>query len=285
MLYPKNVEISKMVMENMTTFLGRKVEVYRSTDMVATGQYFTTDKEPAYFELVIFDYHQSMNMFYLRYPNTEYYIELTGLFSNSRGNMKKGGGRNKIEEIVQPRIFSGKQRMAYIGIMKHEDQAIIQFGYNDGDFNFLTRVSPILIGKYECESIFKEVFQRKYIPIPNYRSVEYSFKTEDNNYIIVDASVSNYSYDDLNFHYGNLESGMVRGTIINFTRYRDGGTTIFNVFIDGKDNHFYTPATIFNDDRKPTWNGKKIEKVDATTLKLITKSLNLFLENEFEPLT
>ena len=293
MLYRTDLEkISQMPMGDMSEHKGRKVELYRSCNPDIIGRYFAGDKGPAKFEVLVFEYHQSKERIFIRYPNSNFFIPIVGGFGTSRGSMMEGGGEDVIGEIINPLIRRGKHFVQYIGVNVHETEMFLQFGWNEGEFNFLRRIAAANMAKYDNfvsgennDALIEEALGRKYIKIPDFRKIEYAFMTVDENFILTDRSVHNYQYETLRCWFGN-SSGMKEGKIKNFGRARDGGSTKFQVVIEeDKETHdFYSP-TPFNPELKATWDGKEIIPIDITRqeeLIQVLKSQGVVMEMEIK---
>ncbi len=284
-------KISLMPFGNMEEFRGSSVEVYQSCNPKLTGKYFgnrNRDEEtPAILEIVIFgfDSKKEVNEIFIRFPNSDIYIPIIGGFGFCRGSMREGGGRNIIGEIIDPKIRKNrkgieKQFMDYITINVHETELFLQFGYKEGEFNFLKRVAFHNLSQWDKsikssnnENILNEFYSRKYLKSPDFRSIGYGFITEQKDFIITDQSKYNFQYETIRCWYGNLSS-MKEGKITNFARYRDGGTTTFDVLIDGITYNFFSP-TPFDKDAKATWNNKEIIKLDETQIAVLLGVLQI----------
>ena len=252
----------------MSQFKTRKFDVYRSANQTLTGQYFTQDRKPAFFELIVFDYGWDGHQFYLRYPETDYYVELRGHTGSSWGTMTECHLRNVVEEVINPYMYEGVLRKKNVTVYKHETEAIIMFGSATSGLNFLSRmVNPDI----------NEIMSREYIPLPTYRAVHYSLVTPDNNYIIVDADDNIFTYEGMNCYYGNLHNGIKKGKISNFVRYRDGGTTLFDFELNGETYSFFYPTRLGSTDKVPTWNDAPLIEMGDDLKTLICSQLDITL--------
>lgn len=245
------------------------MEIYRSIDKDATANYFANDKtKEAYFEVVIFGYKYGRHEIYIKYPDAEFYVEVFGGSGSSHGDMKHYQGRVLIEEKVKPFIFENVLQPNLIKMFKHDQHLLLNLDATySGDFNFLERIA-LVNDKYNSYESFglREVevaLHTPFVPIPNDRELAYTYMTDDNNYIIVDQSAYNFSYDSMRCFYGNIKDGIKEYKMNNFVRYKDGGTSMFNIVIDGKVCEFYSPSG-FNKEKVPTFDNKVITKFIPT---------------------
>lgn len=92
----------------------------------------------------------------------------------------------------------------------------------------------------------------------NDRSPEYLFKRPgQNQYIYVDASKYNYSYESFRMYVG-APKRMNKRMIADVHRLRDGGTT----YIKTKDGETLFSPAAFDPSRKPKWNEFPLERLD-----------------------
>lgn len=273
MIYGKQIEqLATRPMKDMSIHSKRKIEVYRSSNPELTGEYygklFKDSKEPAFFELAFFEYEWGKSQIFLRYPHSDFFIEMTGGTGSSWGNMTSTGGRNYTEEEISDDDRYKKGKEARFTLLKHDTHAVISFG-SGTSFNFLTKV--------EDAAIIKEVFSRKYLPLPDKRQIAYAYVTSDNKYIIQDRPVTNGVASRTWF--GSIVDGMKLVQIENEITYRDGVTTYFDMIIDGVTHKFYSP-TPFNQELKATLDGNVIKKVDDETIRVLAVALGIELETK-----
>lgn len=278
MLHKKTLdEIVHLAIETLENRFTESFEVYRSIDKNNTAQYFSDDKTiESEFEIIIFRYNYSKQHVYIKYPDANFYIEMCGGYGSAHGTIMTYNLRNIIAEKQHPFIYEGVLQAKNEKILKHDDYAVYSFGLSD--FNFLKRVANI--NKQNCNDVefgrelIDEISNRKFIPLPDEKDIAYSLVTDDNSFIIVDQSAHNFAYETMRCFYGNFKDGIKEGKIINFARYRDGGTTTFSFIINNEEHEFYYP-TSFKKELKPTWNKKKVTEIPKETLDIITTQLGI----------
>ncbi len=272
----ENAHLATMQMENRPL---DRLEIYRSIDANKTGIYFGSDRNiPAWFEVVIYGYSCNKHSVYVRYPDTDFYIEMIGSPGSSHGSITHCHIRSVLEEKLHPFIYEGKLKAANQLILKHDDYAVYKF--DSLDFNFLQRVANINDSSNDLDfgyDFVSQMLRRKFIPLPQERTIVYSYLTNENKFIIVDQDAYNFTYEGMRCFYGNLSDGIKLGTMVDFQRYRDGGTTVFNFIINGKVHEFYHPSKLGdnNKDKVPTWDGKEMFEIPPATVDLITQSLKI----------
>lgn len=275
---------------DLSQFKQRDVELFRSSDQNETAIYFTEveyeqrKKAKAFFEILRFGLDGGDHQLYIRFPNTDYFIEMIGGgFGSGRGDMKTATGKN---------IWEDKHK-APITIYSHNNDLILLIGRMDWtpEFNFMTRVARYDKGNpfnspYPNETFinFKEIekaLSMKYLKIPeSIRKIEYCYKTKEGTpkFFVVDYPACNFKYDNHRFFV--IENEVVKEfTIKNFVRYRDGGTTIITVIDEnGIEHKFFSPTSLPEKTLCEKWD--EIELVEATKEEKskLTELLNLDIE-------
>jgi len=159
-------------------------------------------------------------------------------------------------------------------LYKHENHLLVELDSTyRGDFNFLERVAFVnphpLDKNNEWKSdydVYNEFIASKFIPLPDAKDIAYKFKTSDGNLIIVDQSAYNFTYESMRCFFGNIKDGIKQGKISGFERYRDGGTTNFDVTIDGIVHKFHSPSRLGKkaDSYNPTWDGVTMTETEIS---------------------
>jgi hypothetical protein len=258
----------EQIFGKLSEFEGRSVTLFRSSDQHNTSVYFTNDENKrtskSFFEILHFQYDFRYNELFIRFPNTDHFIELRGGSSSSRGNMNNGIAEN---------VWEDHKRL--ISIFEHDGDMFIRFG-EYGDFNFLK-----IVGRYcNTDDIFKynessydsnlnlneieNALKKDYLKLPmNVREISYMSKTTDfiPTYYIVDYPKYNFSY---NQRLRKIENNVIKEyNIDSFQRYKDGGTTRIKFSDENNIEHvlFY-----------PTRLGKKedVDLIDDKQLVAVT---------------
>lgn len=251
--------------ESLSKFKGRDIELFRSSNLKATAEYFTDlaykqiGNAEAYFELIRFEISDGDHQIYVRYPNTDYFVEMyDGGWGSGIGNMLISNGENIWEDDYK-KPFQ---------IYSLDNDLLLTLGRSIVSFNFMKRISfhskwnkfDILYTTKNYEEI-ERVLSMNYLKIPDsIRSLEYCYKIEDKvpTYFITDFPKYNFKYDNHRFFIikdKNIEQLKIK----LFERYRDGGTTIIKV-IDSKEKEhiFYTPSLFNLTKLNTTWDDNNI---------------------------
>ena len=259
------------IFKPLSAFKNRDVELFRSIDPNNTAIYFTDvpsekrSSAKAYFELLRFGYESGENsLVYIKYPNTNYFIECHDFASgSSRGNMVSNSGQNIWESYKSE-----------LKIHSHDDNLVLLIGKYVTEFNFMKRVASYNKGNrfskpYPNESFnnyseIEKALECKYLELPmNIRTISYSYKLKGTEkYILVD-------YPAYKFHYTNQRFFLIEENnipkqldIINFERYRDGGTTYITVIDSEGNSHLMYSPTSFNKGKIATYD--ELELIETT---------------------
>ena len=275
---------------DLSEFAKRDVEFFRSSDQNETAIYFTEVEygnrktAKAFFEVLRFGLGGGDHQLYVRFPNTDYFVEMIdGGFGSGRGDMLEASGKNVWKDDDNSRIT----------IYSHNNDLILLMGESDfvPEFNFMKRVASYDKGNpfnqpYPNETFvnFKEIeeaLSMKYLKIPeNVRKIEYCYKTKDANpkYFVVDYPAYNFKYDNHRFFV--IENENVKEFVIkSFVRYRDGGTTIITVTDEnGTEHKFFSPTSLPEKTLCEKWDETELIEVSETEKQKLTKFLNLDLE-------
>ncbi len=246
-------ELSKFLTEK------RDVELFRSSDLHNTAIYFTETEnkrnEKAFFELLRFSLEGGDHQVYIRFPNTDYFVEmLDGGMGSGRGNMMQSEGKD---------VWKDKDSAPF-SVYSHDKNLVLLFGRIDWtpEFNFMTKVAEYDKGNpfnrpYPQETFvnyeeIEKALSLKFLKIPeNIRKIGYAFKTLGTvlKYIVVDYPAYNFKYENQRFRViENGENQVKEYKIKSFQRYRDGGTTII-IAIDenGNEHKLFSPQQMFDD--------------------------------------
>jgi len=272
----------------LSQFKTRDVELFRSSDQNETAIYFTEveyekrETAKAFFEILRFGLDGGDHQLYIRFPNIDYFVEMGGDgFGSGRGDMKKETGKN---------VWENQYKEPFT-IYSHNDNLILLIGKTDytPEFNFMTRVASYNKGNpynspYPNETFvnydeIEKALSMKYLKIPEtIRKIEYCYKTKDEipKYFVIDYPAYNYRYD--NHRFFMIENNVLREfEIKDFTRYRDGGTTIITVIDENNNEHkFFYPTLLPTKTLCEKWDDIELIEVDETEKIKIIKFLNQF---------
>lgn len=264
----KKLEVEKEFGQ-LSEFHGRDIEVYRSANPKNTALYFVeTERDDrkdvsAFFELIKFgddgDHHV-----YIRFPNTDYFVEMVGGGHGSgRGTMITASGQN---------VWETKYKMDF-KVMYHSPQLLLMIGDVLPEYNFMEKIAgydkgnPFNANYPQVTSVnmneVERVLSMKYLKLPSsVRVMEYIFKTKEEKprYFCTDYPAYNFNYD--NHRLRVIEGDVITDLVIDkFVRYRDGGTTI----ITTKDGHkLFSPQTMFpvEGELTPKWDDIELVAVE-----------------------
>jgi len=236
----------------------RDVELFRSSDMENTATYFTdidNDKEQKvnpFFELLRFGLEGGDHQVYVRFPNSEYFVEmLDGGMGSSHGNMMTANGKN----------VWGRFEKEFT-IHSHDTNLILVL--DDIKFNFMKKVASYDKGNpfdrpYPNETFvnyeeIEKALSLKFLKLPeNIRNIQYMFKTlgTELKYIVVDCPAYNFKYDNHRFRVIENGTEVKEHLIKSFQRYRDGGTTIIKIIDEnGVEHTLFSPQKMFPTEKK-----------------------------------
>ena len=292
-LKENNMNVEKQFCD-LSQFKQRDVELFRSSDQNETAIYFTDveyndrKKAKAYFEILRFSLDGGDHQLYVRFPNTDYFVEMIGGgLGSGRGDMKQAAGKN---------VWEDKDKAPFT-IYSHNKNLIFLIGRTDWttEFNFMEKVASYDKGNkfnrpYPNETFvnFKEIekaLSMKYLKIPeSIRKIEYCYKTKDATpkYFVVDYPAYNFKYDNHRFFV--IENEIVKEFVIkNFVRYRDGGTTIITITDEnGFEHKFFSPTSLPEKILCEKWDD--IELIETTEKEKVelAKLLNLNLETDLK---
>jgi len=276
---------------DLSQFKGRDVELFRSSDLKNTAIYFTDgeyeyrEKAAEYFELLRFGLEGGDHQIYIRFPKTDYFVEMIeGGFGSGRGDMMDAQGKN---------VWEDKHKSPF-RIYSHGNNLILLIGRDDWtpEFNFMKKAASYDKGNpfnsnYPIETCYnihqiEEALSMKFLKIPeDVRRIQYCFKTKDENpkYFLVDSPAYNVRYNNHRFFI--IENEIPKEfEIKKFTRYRDGGTTIITLIDEnGIEHKFFSPQSMFGKTLVEKWDEEElIEATEEEKQKLAT-----LLELELEP--
>lgn len=261
----------------LSEFTGREVELFRSSDKNQTAIYFTKvkdgDRETAqsYFEILRFSYEGGNRQIYVRFPNTDYFVEMIGGCGSGRGDMQHSEGKNIWEDEFKSQMT----------IYSHNNDLIFIIG--KWEFNFMKRVAIFKKGENINYPEIEKALSLKYLKIPeNIRTIEYCYKTKDENpkYFLVDYPTYSFQYENLRFFV--IENEVARQyDIRKVDRYRDGGTTYIDVVDeDGNDHIYFSPTRFPPKTLYETYDDIELEEVTEEEKQNLIKLLSIEIEKK-----
>jgi hypothetical protein len=271
---------------NLSDFSERNVELFKSSDQNATAIYFTSydrnnrENVKAYFELLRFGSEGGNHQIYLKYPDTDIFVEIyKGRYESGQGTMLHAEGKNIWE----------KEHDKTINIYSHDDNLVLFIGKMNllSKFNFMTKVASYNKGnpfnqpypdkKFINYEEIEKVLSMKYLKIPDsIKTIEYCYKTDDEipKYFIVDYPTYNFQYK--NHRFFMIENNIVKEfKIKKFDRYKDGGTTIITVIDDNSIEHEFFSPTVFSKDLVEKWDNIELIKVTDEEKNKLVELLNI----------
>lgn len=241
----------------------KEIVLYRSSNPELTRTYY---KDGDYFEILSIGY-PGQGLF-IRYPGKEHFIRLFGGIGSGWGSMGGGSGKNvwcnKFDRDIQ--------------IFHHERDLCLKMGKWSSNVNFLTLVgkrtkdSPAFYKnnptseKPRGEDQLQEALDRQYLKLPlAIRTVAYMKKLKDVNeefFILIDYPTYHSSYETHRIRTIGKNRIIKEYKILEFERYRDGGTTEITLVDEQGDDHMFFSPTPFEKEKSSTWNGQEL--VDVT---------------------
>ncbi len=279
---------------NLSEFIGREVELFSSSDLINTAIYFTEVRgidrgnAKASFELLRFSLERGDHQIYVRFPGTDYFIEmLGGGMGSGRGDMTQSDGKNVWED----------KHTAPFTIYSCGDNLIFIIGRTDWtcEFNFMTRVASYNIGnpwdypypnpKWVNSQAIGLALEMKYLKLPDtIRTIQYCHKTKEPTpkYFLVD-------YPAYNFKYENHRVFVIEGDttkewpVKSFQRWRDGGTTKIIVSDEtGTEHILFYPTSMPEKTRPDKFDDIELVTVRTSVKERLVKLLNIELEPQPE---
>lgn len=286
------IEKTEKQFGDLSQFIGRGVELFRSSDQNNTAIYFTEheyaerEKMKAFFEVLCFDLYGGDHQLYIRYPNTDYFVEIYGGGSFS--------GRGALQESDGTNLWQDEFRRD-LRINKADDDMVMFIGDSLPEFNFLKRVGGIEksnqfthgdTDKYFNYDEVKKSLELKYLMIPtSIYKIEYAFIEEKTNFFVLSIFPAfNLKYDNHKLFAGT-KNDMKEYSIIDFKRYRDGGTTIITAKDNlGNEHILFSPQRGFPTKEKifPKWNDNELKEMDAFDANEIAHKLGIILSEKFK---
>ena len=241
---------------------------------------YSTDVNEESYELLIFDHQKGVtNTHYLRYPQTEYFIELFGGIKSSCGTKNQFSGSNiwkntKYEDKII--IYCDNDKICLIdnGIDFHFMKLI-------GDSNSTDRMNRAYLGA--------KIANVEYLKLPeDVYLIDEILKSDEiiPLYVVLYYPKYKCGYDQYKFKIIINSSDVIEHKITDHQVYRDGGTTyITTTDVNGIKHKFYSP-TPFNYDelvKPPTYDEVKLTKyITDQEREMVIRLLGIELAQKFD---
>jgi hypothetical protein len=272
----------------MSKFVDKDMELYRSSDGKNTSIYFCNSKDrftkTSFFELLIVDNTDV----YIRYPETDFFVQLYGVAYNSaHGSMKVGS----VQDVWENKFH--KQ----IDLHYHDQNMMLKIGGKFGKINFLNLVakkdkylselksSGKLINDHTAVLPFgeDELHQKmvmKFLQLPEeIREIAHAKKLVtpfETLFFIVDYPQYKPFYKNYRFRVIDEDRKVINYPIVDTTTYRDGGTTKIKVLDPSGNEHvFFYPSPLSFASKKCTWDGETLIDVPENELQELITLLNI----------
>lgn len=186
-------------------------------------------------DIVVFDYRPGRSTVFLRTSKDKHHRALVGSCKSAHSKNVDGEryqtAHYKLKDDGKElELYIAGKRAALVGLFRDPDLELTNFARSPMDLPFED--------------------------LPDLRTIEYLGKIHNHGAVLITCPVHNYSYDKLKC-YRVDHSGCFEEKILDFQRYRDGGTT---TFITDKGNKFYRPSS-FKKDGIHKWNNVPMEPV------------------------
>lgn len=277
-----NQKLTKAPKASMSIHRGREIDIYRSAPIP------NREGEQSPIEIVVFGYDLKnsgdRSEVFLKVPGSGVYIEMHGGGSSSGGGKTSRHIRNMVEEWLEPflinellvkrdlRFFTAGEDAFLLDLIDHWFMERIA---HDNDPERTYPSSPESFGIRHINTVLNS----EYVPLPERRTIAYAYETYNRNIILVDQSVSKFSYEGMRCWYGYRNS-MKEVKMENFARYRDGGTTHFEFELDGQSHRFFHPTSLSGGNGKvPTFDEIEMFEIeDDEKRRNLARELNINLE-------
>lgn len=260
----------------LAEFIGRDVDLYRSINPSQTAVYHNCKGKEAYFEVLVFGFDMGKKELYIRYPETDYFVEMEdGRSGSSHGVLEHKTAKDEWQKYVKEVEYfkDDKNFLLHIGTTHNFLQHVAHYDKgNPYEHNYPNETKE---NYQEIES----ALQLMYLKLPDeLYSIGYVHKTQDEEptYIYIDSPKYNFGYE--NHRLFVIKNGnAVQYKITKMRRYRDGGTTIIEC-TDAVTNHTFYSPTSFNKELKTKWDEQEIIDVTPEEKESIIKLLGVMVQ-------
>ena len=284
--------LASMSKESMTIHKGREVRIYRTSNPQLVDRFMVLGGkvEDPYFEVVEFGYDfknsNQLSEYFIKFPGVDLYIELMNQGGSEHGQFKKKRLRNPVQEQIRPLVIDGELIPETLDLYLTHDAALLSEKIGT-DFLFLKSVAykKDQGGRYNFqaedvefgERYVNQMLNSHFVKLPDLRGISYAYKTSIGEYLIVDHSAFNYTYEGLRCWFGK-PGEMVQVKIENFGRMRDGGTTMFEFEHEGKKHKFFSPSGLSMTTKVTTLDDVSMYQPIETDLANRVKELGINLQ-------
>ena len=276
----------------MSDFNNRGFKIYRSnveqtTKYFAGWHYGKEETEECFFELVMFDYRYANPQMFMKFPYTDFYVELTTGGHSGRGGMVKHSLYNPIGDVIDGFYYEGKLVPEKFTLFCCDESIMIDFDFDHAFFNCVAELVFPIRGRSldvitKGETPIKEMLSKQYVKIPDLRKVVYSYHTDNDDTLIVDQSAHNFTYESMRCWYRKGTSRFQLVQIEDFQRYRDGGTTTFTFKDNEGINHDVFFPSPFKKDICAILDENKLKELPNEYVNELVRHLGIKLEPLYE---
>lgn len=207
-------------------------------------------------DVIVYEHIHGKSTVFRKLKKDKYFHECTGGLGYSCGKKSKINGENVISEDVS--LISGYEHFNEFKLFIDGDKCL--YNNNSTNFHFLDKNKQEDIHGFGLKTTIKDL---EYMCLPNNHVIEYLYQISDEKYILVTSPEYNSTYESSKFYFIK-NNRLIESKILDFTRYRDGGTTVIKV----KEGEFFKP-TSFEKEKKPTWNDNFMIKIDEEELQKV----------------
>jgi hypothetical protein len=256
-------KLSAMKRHSMSQFAGREIRLYRSYDKNLVKTYHGNREIPGCYELIMMDYKYGEPRYLIKYPYTNFFVELSGGGGSMNGVHEHIYCSNPIKDIIDPYYYESLLQNQKLEIYRFGERVMLTVDSFRHDF---------------LDQVYGEdILSQEFIKIPDLREISYAYYSPRyGKYLIVDQSEFNFQYETMRLFYGDMKSGLSILPIENFARYRDGGTTHFEFEYEGEKYKFHSPSRLGSDEKKyVTINDSVMSELDENEKDKFLRDLNI----------
>jgi hypothetical protein len=255
---------------SMSQFADREIKLFRSFDSQLVQKYHGNRENPGWYELIMMNYKYGEPQYLIKYPYTNFFVELASSGASMNGVHEHINCSNPIKDYIDPYYYEDKLSQEKVEIFRFGERVMLMVDTFRHDFL--------------DEVVGEDILNQEYIKIPEFREIAYAFHSSDlGKYLIVDQSKYNFQYETMRLFFGDIKAGFNILEIKNFVRYRDGGTTSFTFIYEGKDYVFFNPSPLKQDNSPTTLNESKLVEIPDYVKIQFIKDMNILYLNKTKP--